>query len=155
LLDPEVSDIADFLAGSPSNDRTGRDLGRETFGGMLPQHVVDGWKKRSGRTRVIHQAELLPAKLSLDLWAQRLAGRRVIIFIDNAAAEGSLVKGASTSEASAQIVGRFWETATRAMMDIWIARVPSKSNPADGPSRNDWSWTERWGFTQVAPRSWA
>jgi len=155
LLDPELSDVSDFMRGVPRNSAGAHDVGREVFGGMVPQKVVDYWKKLNDRTRVIHQAELLPAKLALELWADRLAGRRVIVFIDNAAAEGALVKGASTSEASASIVGQFWEMATKATMDIWIARVPSRSNPADGPSREDWAWSSRWGFTRVSPKSWA
>jgi len=155
LLDPETSDANDFMIGHPSKNGMEPNPGREAFGGMVPEVIVRTWKTMSNKTRVIHQAELLPAKLALDLWAPRLEGRRVIVFIDNAAAEGALVRGASSSEPSARIVGRFWETATRHALDIWIARVPSKSNPADGPSRNDWEWTDRWGFKRVAPNSWS
>ena len=155
LLDPETSIPNDFMIGQPSKNGVEPNPGREAFGGMVPEVIVESWKSTGKKSRVIHQAELLPAKLALDLWAPRLEGRRVIVFIDNAAAEGALVRGASASEPSAQIVGRFWETATRFTLDVWIARVPSKSNPADGPSRGDWEWTDRWGFARVVPNSWS
>ena len=148
LVDPERTDIADFLGERRAKNRRMAEgtSGRQAFGGRVRDDLVRRWKTIGGHSKTIHQAELLPVGMALDLWADMLAGRKVIVFVDNEAARGSIVKGASRSEPSAQIVNYIWEKAVESHIHLWIDRVPSPSNPADGPSRSDWAWLNLHGF---------
>ncbi len=56
-------------------------------------------------------------------------------FIDNDAARFSLIKGTSPTQDSAWLTGEFWRREAKAQAFSWFERVPSPSNPADGPSR--------------------
>ena len=56
-------------------------------------------------------------------------------FIDNSAAEASLISGSSRLDAADHIVGMTWELAGRRRLWPFFDRVESKSNPADGLSR--------------------
>ena len=123
--------------------------GKQFFVYDVPEGLIADWQKIGGKQKVIHQAELLPALLSLCTWAARMRGRRIILFVDNDGARGSLIKGSSTSLPSAQIVGQFWSEAAASEMYIWVDRVPSASNPADGPSRHEVRWLLENGFEEV------
>ena len=150
IIDPEAADPSDL--GPASKNRLVRNQGhvsgRFAFGGLAPAEVVGNWRATNGREKVIHQAELWPAQLAAEAWAAQLAGRKVVLFVDNDAARAALVKGATSSPASAQIVHRFWEAVTRAHAQVWVERVASAANPADGPSRNDWAWCRAKGFSR-------
>ena len=43
-------------------------------------------------------------------------------------------------------MGEIWKDLAEIEAHIWVERVPSRSNPADGPSRDDWGWLEEKGF---------
>ena len=75
---------------------------RQFFVYDVPEVMVENWQKAGGKQKVIHQAELLPALMSISTWAERLRGRRIILFVDNDGARGSLIKGSSTSLPSAR-----------------------------------------------------
>ncbi len=84
--------------------------------------------------------------IALELWAERLRGRRVILFVDNDAAKECLIKGTTKSKASAKLVANFWCKASEAELFIWVERVASASNPADAPSRRACPELERLGI---------
>ena len=73
--------------------------------------------------------------LAQELWGDRFRGRRVLIFVDNDAARHALIKGASPAGPSALMVDAFWTREAELEAFSWVERVPSPSNPADGPSR--------------------
>ena len=125
---------------------------KEYWGGMIRSSLVDEWKKKSGKTRVIHQAETYPALLAIKIWRKELHGRRVILFVDNDAAKEAIVKGVSGSVPSAEIVTALWEEAAANSMYLWVDRVPSAANVADGPSRGDNEDLEKEGFAKVLVR---
>ena len=67
--------------------------------------------------------------------ADRLKGRRVIYWIDNESARFALIKGTSGVD-SMNILSSVFHAADLERPSIsWFERVPSQSNPADGPSR--------------------
>ena len=109
--------------------------GKEFFGGAVESSKVEPWKAAGKKKRVIHQAEVYPAVVTLSVWGQRLKGRRIIAFVDNDAAKEALIKGTSSSKASARLVTDFWRRAAEMELYIWIERVASIANPADAPSR--------------------
>ena len=120
---------------------------KRAFGGIVPTAIVRAWCKDGGKGKVIHQAELLPAAMALSIWGPKLIGRKLILFVDNDGARGSLIKGVSTSRPSARIVNWFWHTAAENELYVWVDRVPSKSNPADAPSRGSFVWLREQGYS--------
>ena len=99
---------------------------------------------------VIYQRELLPCVLARRVWRKRVQGRRIIHFIDNNAARDALIKGYTSETAAAELVGEFWLEEARNASLSWFCRVPSASNPSDGPSRGDFSEVEALGSIRVA-----
>ena len=63
-----------------------------------------------------------------------MSGCQIIHFIDNDAAASSLVRGYSPKTDSTALVGEYWSLAAQHGLEIYIDRVESKSNLADGPS---------------------
>ena len=129
----------------------------------VPQQILDKWLSRSNH---MGQLELLAAPFALATWAARLRNRSVLMFIDNNSAAANLVKGYSPQTDSAAIVGEFWLEAAQIRTSVYIERVESKSNIADGPSRLDYSilkflggsWqqpdTGKLGSPHVRPAFW-
>ena len=79
----------------------------------------------------IYELELFPVLLALRKWENLFASSQVVCYLDNDAARHALVKScAGTREAEAIIAG-VREVENR----VWYSRVPTLSNPADGPSR--------------------
>ena len=93
------------------------------------------YKEHGTRRQLVGQAELLPIVLAQELWAQWLRGRRALLFVDNDAARHAIIRGASPSGPSAVLVEHFGDAEAELDSFSWIERVPSPSNPADGPSR--------------------
>ena len=108
--------------------------GSEHFGGIVDDKIVRGWLAEGNKQRAIHQAEVYPALIALELWAERLRGRRVLLFVDNDAAKECLIKGTTRPKSSPKLVSDFWCRAAEYELYIWVERVASAANPADAPS---------------------
>ena len=106
----------------------------EYFSAVVCREKVADWAS-AGTMHPVHQAELLPAAVALATWAGKVAAKRAILFLDNEAARGALIRGYSPLLASAEIVSGFWIAAAEAQVYCWLDRVASSGNPADGPSR--------------------
>ena len=107
----------------------------EAFGGVFPPRVMAFWTRGGGKRQVIAQAEVAPAVTSRQLWHHRLAGRRVLHFVDNEGAREGLIKGSSMSRESLLLLSTFWDLESLCGTYCWFERVPSFSNVSDGPSR--------------------
>ena len=105
---------------------------------MIGFHVPDGfvkcWKS-TGISQVIGQAEIFPVLVAKLTWANMIANRKLIIFVDNDSAKEALVRGYSPSVASFNLLITNAEVDVETRCLAWYTRVPSKSNPADDPSR--------------------
>ena len=112
--------------------------GDECFvaGGDIPDSIVSEWKATVG-DQVIGQAELFPVALAKAAWSNRMKNRRVIYFVDNDAARFGMIKMSSPSMCSRHLIRLFYTLESLCPSMTWFARVPSKSNPADQPSRNE------------------
>ena len=77
------------------------------------------------------------------LWGRDLKGEAVIVFMDNDAATGSVVRGYSNAPDLAWIAAKIWDLALYWAISLWLERVDSSSNPADEPSRNQWGLARR------------
>ena len=104
------------------------------FGAAVPKPLVQEWKF-DGRTQTIGQAELLPILMAKDTLPEVLRHRRVFYFIDNDSARMGMIRGCSPSASSQRIINCFAMDEAERQTWSWFARIASKSNPGDGPSR--------------------
>ena len=139
-------ELAGVAGGAVVDDRTSV---AEYFLFDVSAELVEAWKCENGVSKVIHQAELLPVVVALSTWGAAVNGRRVIAFVDSDAARAALVNGHSGSPASARLVGAAWALAQEYGVYLWVDRVPSPSNVADGPSRGQVLSAERMGFVRT------
>ena len=121
------------------------------FGFELPLDIHSRWRA-DGKGQTIGQAELYPVWIAKRHWKQKLEHRNAIFFLDNESAKHALVRSYSPASASMDIL---WQVATvdaEARGGSWYSRVPSPSNPADGPSRLCFlEAQQRWGAVRVHP----
>ena len=107
----------------------------------------------------INEAESLAAVVALQALSPQLSGVEVLLFVDNRAAEGTLLKAYSKSRHLTVLAALFWQAVRYSKSAAWVGRVPSHLNVADGPSRDDPSVPRSLGATQLhpnlpAPGSW-
>ena len=88
-------------------------------------------------TSKIYALELLAPALALYELRGILQNKSVIFFIDNNAASGALIRGASSNSVIDKYVALFWKIANQFNITVWVERVASKSNIADHPTRDN------------------
>ena len=89
------------------------------------------------KKQIIFEAETLSAVVAFILWKRRFVNKRCILFVDNEGSKFSLLRGSSDNLVVDKLAGFFAEHEASVHAVTWLARVPSKSNLADHPSRND------------------
>ncbi|CAE7244295.1 RE1 [Symbiodinium sp. CCMP2592] len=107
---------------------------RWVFGGEVCKPLMDHWGREAG-AQVICQVEAYALAITLFGIRGFLKGRSVLAWIDNNACLYGFVKRYSPSASLMRLIslGALMESSMEALM--WFERVPSKSNPADLPSR--------------------
>ena len=75
--------------------------------------------------------------VAIRLWMEWLRNAMVICFIDNNSARDISISASGRSSFAMALVEVLLQTEHRGSFFPWYARVPSPSNPADCPSRND------------------
>ena len=113
------------------------------FGRNMRKRLKERLSMKGKKKQIIGQAELYPALCARRLWKEKIKGRDVIHFVDNDAARFALIKGSPPCLESAWLVQSFWTDESETNCRSWIARVPSRSNIADGPSRDDGAESEK------------
>eukprot|EP00438_Fugacium_kawagutii_P019704 Skav203546 [mRNA] locus=scaffold220:186544:187563:+ [translate_table: standard] len=110
---------------------TGEGIG---FDVEVPGQLLAKWLEHADQ--VISQIELW-AFVAVK-WHVRHSwkNRRVIAWIDNEAARISLIKSSSHSPSMAAMCQVSCDMEVKHPLMLWVERVPSHSNPADKPSRN-------------------
>lgn len=106
----------------------------EVWGCVLAREDVEEWKSKSSQAQVIGQAEIFPVLVAKLTWKDKLAGRRVICFLDNESAKIALIRSYSPVVASLRIVMEVsaWDYSNQC--SSWYSRVPTCCNVADDPS---------------------
>ena len=132
LIDPIDSQTIEYTHHSVSHELVNAWIPKQTYMGQL---------------------ELLAAPLALATWSTKLADRRVLLFIDNDAAASTIVRGYSSKTDSTAITGQFWLLAANIGAEIYLDRVESKSNLADGPSRLEFHHMHDLGAQYVPPNT--
>ena len=70
------------------------------------------------------------------LWSDKLACRSLLFYIDNNAVRDSLISGTSSNLHMQMALEAVFDLQDTSGSVPWYVRVPSKSNPADAPSRD-------------------
>ena len=113
---------------------------------LVPTSVSSRWKERKLQ---VWMTETLAAPVAIMTWRERLANRSSFVFVDNNGALAALVKGYSGQLDGSELIAFFWVLAARCRISLFLDRVPSPANIADGPSRGDYALLERMGARRV------
>jgi len=89
------------------------------------------------RSTVIFEAELLALIVCFKIWKRHLRHRPCVMYIDNNATRDVSISGRARTAPASDLVAELLMLEDRNCTNTWFARVPSASNLADGPSRND------------------
>ena len=87
------------------------------------------------KEHVVGLVELYAVAVAFQTWEDKLKDQRVICFTDSWPVFDVVVKGNSTKPEWRDLLLIIEDLDERSPMLLWMARVPSKSNPADAPSR--------------------
>ena len=87
---------------------------------------------------------VLAARLRQDV----IADRDALVLVDNDSAKDAAVRGCSPRLPSAHLVAELWSCIAAAGARPWFERVAGPSNPADRPSRLDFTDVMRRGGRQ-------
>jgi hypothetical protein len=108
---------------------------RQTFGVIVNGALIEEWIMLTNKRQLITEAELLPVIISKRTWASHLSHAKVILWVDSEPAKFSLIRGISDTPSCNMIVQVSNHQTVELQCNEWYSRVPSKSNPADDPSR--------------------
>ncbi|CAL1144384.1 unnamed protein product [Cladocopium goreaui] len=97
----------------------------------VPDRVMDDLLERSQNP--IHELEVLP----------------VVYYIDNESPRMAYIRGDGETQRAAQMIHAFVQQESAMQHRVWFGRVPSYSNPADGPSRLDFKEVLELGATKT------
>ena len=103
---------------------------------QVPAGLVARWS-HEGVEHPIMQCELLAAAVSLAAWGPTVASSFITLWVDNDAARHALIAAHAFPDSNRLIVESCLRCETDYSLKLWIARVPSISNPADAPSRGE------------------
>ncbi|CAE7196317.1 unnamed protein product [Symbiodinium sp. CCMP2592] len=107
------------------------------WAGRIPNRITAQWLRTEDHTQeqIISQVELYAMALIRHLRKEAWTHRRIILFCDNEAARFTSIKGGSSSHSMNLLVQAWDHPNLSHPAYLWIERVPSFSNIADGPSR--------------------
>ena len=88
-------------------------------------------------TNEIYGLEMFAMVSAVITLGEQLRGKRIMLFLDNNAASGALIKGSSRVLIVLAMIESFWGCLARLSASCWVERVASEANPADAPSRGD------------------
>ena len=113
------------------------------FGGEIDQDLMDKWIPRKNQIIMI---ELLAVVLVLKKFGNELSGKRITGLIDSEPVLDALIKGQSQQEDMQKLIRVFWDLVAHHNIIIYLDRVSTDSNPADGMSRDGQSEAEALGW---------
>ena len=83
--------------------------------------------------RPIFEVELLGMWAGMKIWGEKICDSFSVIYLDNEAAKGALLKGSSSTIQGNLLVDSILEMEEAFRTRAWFARVPTSANPADPP----------------------
>ncbi len=112
---------------------------------------LDSHWRTSGKSQLIAVLELLPIAVGLHHFSHAWKGRRVLRFVDNNSVRDMITKGTTSSPPLFCLLAECFRLAGSMQLVWWVSRVPTKSNIADFPSRQEPETTARMIDGQVIP----
>ena len=106
------------------------------------RELVELYTEHGAWDNNITNLELLAIVLGMSTFAHRLAGQNVRIWSDNTGSEWITRKGAAKNENANKAVHALWSLAALKHIGVWVDRVPTDANIADGPSREKYEVLE-------------
>lgn len=131
--------------------RSGQLKHRFFFAESVPADVLRDLQVKT--PKVIAALELLAAVMAVELLQEWMTNSRTFIFIDNEAARANLISMYSPVKVQAKLLQRLHDIMMHGSMFVWTCRVPSVSNVADAPSRQEFKQLLCTGFVRLTP-SW-
>ncbi|CAE7036451.1 bath-40 [Symbiodinium sp. CCMP2592] len=107
------------------------------FGCYLDESIVEQWAGL-GKRHLIGPTELFAVVAARHVWKDFLNDQRVVFYVDHSGVLSAMIKGSSRDDLWRSILLHYECADSLGPAISWFARVPSKSNPSDGPSRSDW-----------------
>ena len=106
------------------------------FGCDIPEQLLGTWQT-DGRFHVIGLVELYAAITGMNTWRTKFCNERVLLFTDSWPAYDAMVKGTASVKEWRNLLLDLEKIDDKFPSFLWVARVPSASNPADPPSRRN------------------
>ncbi|CAE7811218.1 unnamed protein product [Symbiodinium sp. CCMP2592] len=104
------------------------------FGCEVPDSVTACWLANDSEHPII-QAELLAVAASVLCWSLELRDSNTCAWVDNEVVRFGVINGFVRPDSAMCILERMLRSEASLGIQLWVCRVPSHSNPADGPSR--------------------
>ena len=132
-LEYDVDGLAVASIGAVLMSPTGEVL---VFGARVPPTVLKAWQV-DGKVHVVGLIELYALLVAVKTWGHLWENQRVICFTDSWPVFDVVVRGNSKEPVWRDLLLVLENLEERNPTMLWMARVPSASNPADFPSRGD------------------
>ena len=87
----------------------------------------------------------------MRLWGRKLAGSMVIVYVDNDSLRGAYAASTTRCGFVGKLIENLNVTEELYCINIWVARVPTRCNIADPPSRFDCSIFEGLKTNRIVP----
>ena len=113
----------------------------------VPEDVMKLWQTKTAK--IISTLELFAAVLAITQLSKMFKHIRVFVFVDNEAARASLISMKSSVCFHLHLLKHVSKIVQVNGIYLWIARVPSSSNPSDSPSRNVWAHLLKEGHARM------
>jgi hypothetical protein len=115
----------------------------------VPENLIKTWLPRKNQIALV---EIFAVVLAIAHFGSELAGKRIIILIDSECALDALIKGQSKFQDVVKLVKFFWDLVAEFQVDVYLDKVSTDANPADGPSRGKKAEAESLGWIEEHPR---
>lgn len=86
---------------------------------------------------IIFEAEMFALLLAMRQWKDFFSGRQLVIYVDNDAVRCAIASSGGHSGAAGKMIMEINDIEEHSGALLWIARVPTRSNISDDPSRGD------------------
>ena len=124
--------------------------GKEYYTDCAPPDEVVAFFKPRGDNQVM-SLELLSIAFGFCTFASMLRGRKVIVYSDNVGSENNTKIGSAKEWDHCCVIHSIWRRAALSKISLWVERVPSASNIADLPSRENYGLLTRMGAVRIKP----
>ena len=106
------------------------------FSGKLNKDQVALLNPKGSKT-IIFECEFLAVLVAYKAWSREVAGSQLVVFIDNNAVRDSLISCDTSNKTALIILNAILQLEDKVKALAWYTRVPSPSNIAGDPSRQD------------------